>query len=153
MRRDAGFTLIEMLAVLVLLSLTAGASVFALADTTERARLDDVRSEVLAMDARARLLARGARGGGGAVRIVREPASGSGSLRVARASTGEVLHVVDLHPPIEARLRIDGQVIRELLVDTRGETPDYEIVLSTPSEARVFRVSGVTGLAREEGGR
>src|SRR5690606_10886746 len=128
-----GFTLIEVLAVILLLALSASAAVFGIASTSDRARLDEARSVASTMDARARV---SARSGGGPVRIERE--AESEIVRVVRLSTGEILDVVDLGPRAEMRLRIDGRVVPAIDVDACGQTKDYEILLSSREEVRVL---------------
>lgn len=144
--RDA-FTLVEMLAVVVLLGLAASLGAVGLASADSHARFERAVAIALDADAQARLLARG----GAPVRMVLEPDErGSDILivksdsRVRELSLPHGVHVAWIDPE-------SGALLSEIRYDTLGQSPEYLLRASDGDRTQVWRITGLTGWAEELG--
>ena len=134
-------TLVECLAVVALLAVAVATIAAGLSPSVAGARLREVRSIVLDLDARARVLT---------------TRSGPVVLRVSegRASVhlGDVpLFVRHLSRPVEAVLTDPGTgtPLDAVRIDTRGRSPDYALLLRSDDRHTLTLVSGLTGYAFE----
>lgn len=135
------FTLLECMAAVVLLALTAATVAVRVAPSVESARRDDARSIVLDADARARLLA--ARGSATTLVI----ADGRILIRVG----GDESPVVDRWLPdgVTASLLTPDsrQPVPELRIDRLGQSPDYILAVESAGGRSETLVAGLTGYA------
>jgi prepilin-type N-terminal cleavage/methylation domain-containing protein len=141
--RQHGLTLIELLAVIAILSLVAGVATVGLASSGAAASLHAAESGWKELDARARLLARAE---GAMVMSIDDDAR---VVRLHVAATGERVGVVPLGA-LEAALETAGadDAVR---FDGLGRSVDYHARLTGAERGRRWRVAGLTGAIREVG--
>lgn len=150
------FTLIELLAVIVLLSLAAGIGAGHLSNATESANQRAVLASVLDLDARARLLARRS---GPVCLVLTEELDTQTAMLTGGAETDfpgwrddqAPIARVTISPPLQLELLHEsGQVLENIDFDALGRSIDYRIVLSSPTGQSEHRVLGLTGRVVEE---
>jgi prepilin-type N-terminal cleavage/methylation domain-containing protein len=139
-----GFTIIELMAVLLLMALLAGAVVYTFGPELRSARLADSVSQLAELDAMAR---RQAATSGRGISIVIKPDAGRA---FARDSSGRLSQSVRLHP----RVRVDriltssGRDTRgdvEVPVTAQGRSGSYALHLSAPRQTPRWLVIGGLG--------
>jgi type II secretory pathway pseudopilin PulG len=151
-------TLIELLAVIVIVATATGVLATGFGARNGDARLRETAASLRDLDARARLLAQTllrkdaaapgpASGGPHAVTLT---LAADGRELWVVASGGMRLASVEIPKGIEARLTLarDGQQA-SIGFDRLGRSPDYECELRGERRALRLRVAGLTGLIRE----
>lgn len=138
-QRDRGLTLVEMLAVIVIVSLVAGVAAVGLAASSETAQLQAIGAEWRDLDGRARLFAR-------SLGPVVMTMHGEGTVvRLDVRETGELLSEIAL--PAVVSGRIDTDMSDDSIVfDRLGRSVDYEVTLQGAERVIRWRVCGLTGL-------
>ncbi len=142
----AGFTLLEMLAVVAILGLVAATLAPSLAGSTKRGTVYTARAALLELDARARIHSRSQ----GPVELV----VGESSVTMKDLRTGRELTTLELDSGVWVDFKIEADPQR-LVFDSRGCSPDYRIQLKFgPLDEESWMVLGLTGWAvKEEGNR
>ncbi|MBI4881780.1 MAG: prepilin-type N-terminal cleavage/methylation domain-containing protein [Planctomycetes bacterium] len=143
----SGFTVIELLAVVSLLSLAMVLGATRLGRATDEARFSRALADVLELDARARLLARS----GGAVSL--QVGDDRARLVLSRARGGALLGSTTLPRDVTVRLTdpATGKMLAEVRFDRAGRSPDYDVEVAL-EERRVRRsVAGLSGLVARAG--
>ncbi len=136
------FTLIELLAVIVIISLTTGIAVVSIATTSESAQLHATVARWRDLDARARIFARSL--GPVTMRLKRE----SQALQLRQDSSGELL--AQLHLPEDLGLHLTSEDPSHAIVfDRLGHSPDYDVKLLTRNRTIHWHVCGLTGCITE----
>ena len=144
MNRTA-FTLLELLAVIVLLSLAVIVAAPGLAGEAGAARLDGAMARALELDGRARLLAR----------------SGT-TVTLATRDDGRALIVQDVESvvlataslPADVRATLDSAEVQTTIgFDRAGRSADYAIVVRSGSVSRRTAICGLTGFTLPESAR
>lgn len=134
-RPSPGFTLVELLAVLVLLAITASLAVTSLPDTSGSPATS--AKSLAALDARARLRARLT----GAQTIeFRGPAVSIGSIvpSTLHRNTQQLGGLVEV--------TASGRRINEVVIDRLGQSTDYEVMFSAADgPPTTLTVAGLTG--------
>ncbi len=135
------FTLVECLAVVALMALAVGTVAVGVAPAADAARLREARSAVLAVDARARVLARQ----GEPVLLTIE----GGVVRAVLA--GDDRHRVILERQLagitEASLRdpTTGHTLAAVRIDSAGQSDDFVLHLVASDRRSETLVAGLTG--------
>ena len=140
--RFRGFTLIEVLAVIVILSIVAGVATVGLASATDSARLAGAVSQWRDLDARARLFSRTT--GPVVMNLNRDHTM----VRLFVVESGELLSQVVLPPEVTGHFRTD-QPTDAIVFDRTGGSPDYEVQVKTVDSIVRWYVYGLTGLVKE----
>ena len=135
-QRGVAFTLIELLAVIVVASLVAGVATVALAASGESARLHGAAAQWRDLDARARLLGRSL----GPVMMSVD----RGVVRLHALATNELISSVAL--PGGIALDTSAAPIE---FDRLGRSIDYRVDLHTANRAIRWRICGLTGYVTE----
>ena len=156
--RSSGFTLFELLAVIVLIGLVLSSGVSKIGLETERARMLRVVSDFVALDQEARLLARS----GGTVRIFlkdeSEKVRGIGgsdpeTIVLRREATAEKLAGLEIPKgfSIQVNTRQDEarSPVTTLRIGKDGRSLDYEVAISLGDLQKKLRVDGLTGVLHE----
>lgn len=138
------FTLLEVLAVTVLLSLILVAAITRASGAFAAARDSEARSLVEEVFARARLLARS--GGAVVVSVV----DGGTRLQIRRAAaTGvgkpDLLSEAELPASVTISLRKQRFPVPSLAIDGAGRSDDMQLILKDDAGVRVLDVRGRTG--------
>lgn len=132
------FTLIETLAVVVLLGIIASVATVSLAGASDQAGLQQTIAAVREADVRARLVARS-----GAATSLGMPASrdsivlaaSGGDRREFQAGNELRVHMLDSQ----------GEPLQLVHVDTRGRSVDYAVLIQGPSHTATVTFAGLTG--------
>jgi len=141
-RSRAGFTLLEMLAVVAILGLAAAVLAPSLAGSTQSGTGRAARAALLELDARARIHSRTH----GPVELV----AGAGRVTLNDLRTGREVAALDLDAGVQVNFELEGDS-RHLVFDNRGCSPDYAIHLRAGDlEEESWRVLGLTGWAVKE---
>jgi prepilin-type N-terminal cleavage/methylation domain-containing protein len=130
------YTLIETLAVLVVLGLVAALGVPALARS---AGGDPVARAVAAVAAVDQRLRQSALGRGGELRF------SAGRIEAWVVGDSQPLAVVDAGPVITGRLQPRGEPLRTLVIDTDGRSLDAELWLTVGERRQHVSVLGLSG--------
>lgn len=143
--RGRGLTLIELLAVVVILSMVAGVATVGLAATNDAAQLRAAVAGWQDLDARARITARTVR----PVTLAMDP---EGSRLVVRASVvggvGELLAEYQFPRGATGHMEGDGPIDR-IDVDRQGRSIDYDVAVTLGDRVNRFAVRGLTGAILE----
>lgn len=142
-RSSSAYTLIEVLAVLVLMGLMAAALVPSLAQSSARADRTRLLADVVHLDAHARQLA-----SAGQVHVVRLE-SERVSLRTlsVASSNGPVIKDLQIPDHIEIEL-IDDE--GDIVFNTLGQSPNYTVVVRSGSWAQAIAFNGRSGWYKRE---
>ncbi len=135
-----GLTLIELLAVITLITMVAGVALAGLSSGSEEARLRAATADVIALDAHARRSAERH----GAVTLERVDPD---RLRLMNA-TGQIANL-SLRHGIEVQLLVNDSPASAIAVDALGRTDDYEIRVTLHDLERRISVAGLTGWTGE----
>lgn len=131
------FTLIELLAVVVILSITAGMGLIALSNVHGEARLERIGLAWRELDARSRTIARQGRS---------SPMLEIESAVIQAENLGEWgLVAIAIPDGVQAQCEVAGLRATRVLFDTRGCSPDYTLSLTSEARRKAWRVSGETG--------
>ena len=136
------FTLIELLAVIVIVSLVAGLATVGLASTSKNARLHATAAEWRDLDTRARLFGRSL----GPVMMSLDNDRHQIALRVIESN--ELLSTLDLPGRVTARLHTQPPT-ESIVFDRLGRSVDYESELHTAQRTIRWRICGLSGLITE----
>lgn len=137
-RSSSAYTLIEVLAVIVLMGLVAATLVPSLAQSSARADRTRLLADVVHLDAQARQLA-----STGQVHVIRWE-SERVTLRTpfVASSSSPVVKDVQIPDRFEIEL-IDGD--RDILFNALGQSPNYTVVVRSDSWAQVIAINGRSG--------
>ncbi len=137
-RSSSAYTLIEVLAVIVLMGLVAAALVPSLAQTSARADRARLLADVVHLDTQARQLA-----STGQVHLIRWE-SERVTLRTpsVTSSSSSVIKEIQIPDHFEIE-RIDNE--RDLVFNTLGQSPNYTVVVRSDSWAQVIAFNGRSG--------
>lgn len=139
----AAFTLIELLAVIVIVSLTIGLVTISLAATGERAYLRATVAQWRDLDARARAFARSL----GSITMRLD--QGSHAVQLHRDQSGELLTTVHLPQDLSATLGSE-EPSHTIIFDRLGRSPDYDVKLLAKNNRTIhWHVCGLTGWITE----
>ena len=141
-RRPAAFTLIELLAVIVIVSLVAGVATMGLAATSDAARLHAAAAQWRDLDAKARLFSRSL----GPVEI--SLGDDGEEIQLHRLQSEELLSKLSLPPGMTGRIHAPGAP-PSIVVDRLGRSIDYEVELRSQERVVAWQVCGLTGLITE----
>ena len=136
--RHTAFTLVEMLAVIALVSLAFGLLATGFSASTDRARLDASASQILDLDRRARILAQ--RSARVALRF-----DASIARSVVLEVGGEGVGRVSLQADASVEARTDDDTLDVVRFDRLGRSVDYSVLIGSAGGQRRFDVSGLTG--------
>jgi prepilin-type N-terminal cleavage/methylation domain-containing protein len=139
-----GFTLFEMLAVIVIMSLVAAALTVSLAAADDQAASLNAMSQCRDLDARARQAAL-TQGEPAVIRLVDE----QGAL-ILEVGAARLAHA-EMPPGVKVHLQRD-RAVGEIVFDRAGRSPDYRVTLQQDDRLRVrgWRVCGLTGFIIED---
>lgn len=141
-RTRAGFTLLEMLAVVAILGVVAATLAPSLAGTSKRGTGYAARAALLELDAQARIHSRRQ----GPVELV----AGESNVTLKDLRTGREVKTLELEPGVHVNIEIEADSPR-LVFDSRGCSPDYRIHLKFGGlDEESWRVLGLTGWAVKE---
>ena len=135
--RTHGFTLLELLAVLVLISLVTASIIPSISTVSERAVKDQLIADLIALDARARLLAESH-----ASSIIRFDTSSDRLQLIVR--NPEELLIQEVHVP-ESVLLGFKQPLEILYFDRFGRTVTYAYIIRIDQSLTSIRFNGLTG--------
>lgn len=138
-----GFTLIEMLAVIVVLTLVAALGISGLSSTGSAAALMKVIGECRGLDAQARLAARTC---GSSVMIKLD--ADSRRIELIQRDNLAQLSEVSLPADVSVRFEIDGAASDTVMVDRLGKSADYSVVVNYQGHQRRIELAGITGATR-----
>ncbi len=133
-----GFTLLEVLAVVVLLSMVAGTLTVHVGSVSDSARFRAAGARILDFDASARLFARSE----GPV-LLAVGVEGRG-LTLSQVHTGEPLLRLDLGESASVVLAVEPRQ-SWVLIDRLGRSVDYEIKLTSGERSSHWKIAGVSG--------
>lgn len=140
--RSLAFTLIELLAVLVVLGMAVSVAAVGLSSRSAESRLSDAASSIAALDATARVLARKGR----VTELVFDEAASM--VLIVDRSAEEAPSIERVLPDgitLEAWQRPSGTPIDRLVVDARGQSADYQVRVSSGAASVTVRFAGLTG--------
>lgn len=143
-----GLTLLEIGAVLVVLTLTFSIVAPSLAPLADDAALRAASSGMLDLDVRARLAAR--RSGALELRIENRPGEGVTSIRAvstARGTGPETLFEHALPRGVHALWEQGGEPVESVRFDRAGRTAPYLVTVYNSQRATAYEISGRTGWA------
>ena len=135
-----GFTLIEVLAVIVILSIVAGVATVGLVSATDSARLAGAISQWRDLDARARLFSRTTGP------VVMDLNRDHTIVRLVVVESGERLSRIELPPDVTGHFRTDRPT-DAIVFDRTGGSVDYEVQMHTDDGVVRWHVYGLTGQA------
>lgn len=157
-RRARAFTLVEMLAVVMIFALAASVAMVSLARADRSGAMERAGSEIMRMDALARLSARSS---GSAVGLILLDRGSHQGIEVRSGAAGEVVAAADLPAGLTAAISTTGDVSGALSsvlhIDRSGRSVDaIASIAADEGRRRLWAVSGLTGqftrlVAREEG--
>ena len=133
-----GFTLIEVLAVVTVLSLVAAVSVSSLGNASESMQFQRVGARLRDLDVRGRLYARRHE----AVRLV-VTEDGSG-VAVRPLDSDDTILEFEWPPSLSVTLATTPPD-EDLVIDRRGCSPDYQVSMTDGARTRAWTVLGMTG--------
>lgn len=145
--RRRGLTLIELLAVVVILSMVAGVATVGLAGTSDAAQMQAAVAGWKDLDARARITARSL----GPVTLAIDA---EGTRLVVRASGGGggggSERLAEYQFPRGATGHMEGEgPIDRIEFDRQGRSIDYEVAVALADRVERFSVRGLTGAVME----
>ena len=138
----SAFTLIEVLAVIVIVSMVAGIATVGLAAASDSAQLRAAAAQWRDLDARARLFSRSL---GPVVMSVDDQ---SNAVTLHSVGSIERLTAVVLPDGVWGRLRVDPPA-QSIVFDRLGRSVDYDVEVRTAQRVIRWRVFGLTGLITE----
>ena len=136
------FTLIELLAVIVIITLTAGTVTVGLVSANTSAQLQAAVSQWRDLDARARTLSRAL----GPITMRLE--AHHGLVQLSLLDSDERLAKITLPWNVSARLAIDRPT-DTIVFDRLGRSPDYDVRLTLEDRVIAWHVCGLTGYIME----
>ena len=136
------FTLIELLAVIVIVSLVTGLATMGLSASNDAAHLRAAVGQCRDLDTRARLFGR-THGP-----VVMSTGQDGAEILLRAIGTGELLAKVQFPAGVTVRFRA-ATPLESVTFDARGLSMDYGFELHGADRVSRWRVSGLTGLVRE----
>ncbi len=140
--RAHGLTLIELLAVMVILGLTVSVAAVGLSARTSEAKLSDATSTLASLDASARVLARK----GHLVELRFDPSGLSIELVDLCCETGIAF---ERQLPVGLTLELwempTGIPAERIRIDSRGQSDDYRVRISLNDHSSSVMFAGLTG--------
>ena len=136
-------TLIEVLAVIVIVSLVAGVATMGLASTTDSARLRAAAAQWRDLDGRARLFGRTLGP------VVMSLNADRNEVRLHVSESGELLTKVVLPTDVTGRI-VTPSSTHGIAFDRLGHSLDYELELNGGNRIVGWQVYGLTGLVKEQ---
>lgn len=143
-RSVRALTLIEMLAVIVIMSLVASVATVGLNAADESSRMAQAGARMLEMDVRARLHARGL---GESIQMAMNAESRSWQLR---RSNGEMLNEVSSPRGVWLEIEIGHSPAIAIAFNRHGLSVDYSLIMRTAARVERWNVAGVTGWVERE---
>lgn len=144
-RTRRALTLLELLAILMILSISAGAVIIRLGPVQENVVLQSAAHALQDLDGRARLLA--ARG----ERVAMELDSERSRVRLIAIDSGEMLSREALPAGTSIRARAaDTSDVVEVVFDRSGRSLDYRMMIQRGERTISWRVRGATGSIVQE---
>lgn len=138
------FTLIELLAVIVIVSLIAAVATVSLASADLNAGLLKAGASLREVDARARLHARTS----GKSVFLKLDQEHYNSLMLFDAQQRQ-LSKVQLHQDVKVQFMSDVNIPRQLInFDRLGRSEDYQVIIESSATAQRISFSGLTGFAQ-----
>lgn len=147
--RGRGFTLIELIATLVLLTLVASLSIVILTPNSRDATIETTAAAVQRVDAQARLEALRV----GPVRLGVNSAGDAITATYLEAVAGHArwdstVEVPEPNELIEFRpLPDDTEARSAIVIDGAGRSPDYRVTIGSAERWAVVEIAGLTGWA------
>lgn len=145
---ERSFTLIELLAVIVLLGLISGVGLVSLGSADGMARRHQFDAALQALDREARLRARIE---GGTLLLIDEDDQDAMVVRLVATNSGEELKRLTLTPQSIEYRDPGGELLEEIRFDAVGRSVDFVVTRRDGDEARQWQVAGVSGWWRQEG--
>lgn len=136
------FTLIEVLAVIVIVSMVAGVATVGLAAASDSARLRAAAAQWRDLDARARLFSRSLGP------VVMSVGYQRNAVTLHSVGSNERLTAVVLPDGVWGQLRVDPPT-QSIVFDRLGRSMDYDVEVRTAQRVIHWRVWGLTGLITE----
>jgi type II secretory pathway pseudopilin PulG len=136
------FTLVELLAVIVMISMVAGIATVGLAASSESARLHAAAAAWRDLDARARLFGRTLGP------VVMTLSADRNDVRLHVQGSGELLSEVTFAGGVTGRILAEPAV-DSVAIDRLGRSVDYDVELRSGDRIMTWRVLGTTGLLKE----
>jgi prepilin-type N-terminal cleavage/methylation domain-containing protein len=136
------FTLIELLAVLVVLGMAVSVAALGLSSRSVEAQLSDAVSSIASLDASARVLARK-----GHVTELRYDDT-DGRLQLIDRCCEDAVSIERLLPDritLETWERPAGTPVESVIVDSRGQSVDYQVRVSSGELSMALTFAGLTG--------
>lgn len=143
-RRRRSFTLMELLAVIAIMSLVAAALAVNLGGSSDQTCLMQSLADLREMDARGRLLART---GESSIQLGVDPETHR--IRLVDVRTGELVAERDASSGISIALLTDHPV-DAILLDRAGRSVDYSVRIQAGPHHATLRVCGLSGLVMRE---
>ncbi len=137
-----GFTLVELLAVIVIVTLTTGIVTVGLASANNSAQLHGAVAQWRTLDARARTLSRAL--GSVTMGYEEEPQW----LQLSRVESDELLANIQLPKKVYADL-VTGHPTNTIVFDRLGRSLDYDVTLALENRVVAWHVCGLTGYITE----
>jgi prepilin-type N-terminal cleavage/methylation domain-containing protein len=136
------FTLIELLAVLVVLGMAVSVAAVGLSSRSVEAQLSDAASSMASLDASARVLARK----GHVTELQYDKSDGRLQL-IDRCCDDAVVIGREISATItlEAWEQPTGTPIESIIVDSRGQSVDYQVRVSSGELSMALTFAGLTG--------
>ncbi len=135
-----GLTLIELLAVITLITMVAGIALAGLSSGSDNARLRAMAAELGGFDAHARRVAERH----GAVAIERVD-----SRRFRLVGCDGTVASLLLRHGAEATLMVDNAPATRITVDAIGRSPDYDLLIQLNDLEQRITIAGLTGWIEE----
>ena len=137
-----GFTLVELLAVIVIITLTTGIVTVGLASANTSAQLRGAVAQWRTLDARARTLSRAL--GPVTMRYDEQPQL----LQLSRVESDELLAKIQLPKKVHADL-VTEHPTDTIVFDRLGRSLDYDVTATIESHSIAWHVCGLTGYITE----
>ncbi len=140
------FTLLEVLAVVVILSLTMALVAVGVASADEAASIRAFTSAAVDLDRRARLWAPA----GSAMELHLQ----TNCLRLVNRSTGEQVSALHIPGRVSVQLlTMDDEPLDTIVFDRSGCTQDYRLLAAKGERSHAMSIAGLTGWVQESRGQ
>jgi len=142
--RAGGFTLLEVLAVVVILSVAASVTLVGLSSAGDEVAMRGTRSSLKELDAKARLYARTGQGA-----VLRVDDSGAIEVLALGPEGGRIARAF-INPQIQVTLEVIDSAEPGIRFDRLGKSPDYGVVLESATRKESWHVCGSSGWFSKE---
>ena len=136
----SGFTLIEVLAVVVLLAVISTLSIAGLSSTSAGASLMRLKAECRNLDAHARLAAQSS---GKPMTIQHK--QDANLIELLEDTDSERLSIVSWPAALTLRMEIGGVPASTVVLDRLGRSPDYSFIILRDQHESRLDIAGLTG--------